>query len=208
MDKIATEVLVLRASKSDITKLAKIVIPVLSKCRRLNLSLLDIEDYTEEDISQYRKQLDIISKYLADRYKSGQSVEINCLTDRLILRQMNNCEAGINHFTVAPDGRFYICPAFYYSGDDSIGDIDSEYHFPNSHLLELKYSPVCSICDAFHCKRCVYLNKKLTLELNIPSWQQCRIAHSERESSRFLLSLIDWPIPAIDYDDPFTLAQK
>jgi len=205
---ISAEVLILRILKQDVARLAEIVTPILDKCKRLNISLVEIEDYNDEDIRQYRKQLDLISKSLANCYKEKQAVEVNCLTDRLMLRQMNNCNAGITHFAIAPDGRFYTCPAFYYCGDSSIGDIEGEDNFPNSHLLDIKYSPICSVCDAFHCKRCVFLNKKLTLEVNTPSWQQCKIAHAERDSSRFLLSMIDWPIPEITYDDPFILVKE
>ena len=54
-------------------------------------------------------------------------------------------------------------------------------------LLELKYSPICRICDAYQCKRCVFLNKKLTSEINTPSSRQCRLSHIEREASRLFL---------------------
>jgi len=202
------DVAILRISRTDIMKFVDIVVPILGRCRRLNVCLLGIEQYTEEDVVQYGKQLDQVGEYLVERYSAKQSVEINCLTDRLVLRQMNNCDAGIRHLTVAPDGKLYICPAFYYCGDKSIGDVEhGRITLQNNQLLDIKYAPICSRCDAFQCKRCVFLNKKLTLEINTPSWQQCKIAHSERASSRTFVSKIDWPIPAIDYDDPFTLVK-
>ena len=130
---------------------------------------------------------------------------------------MQNCNAGIDHITIAPNGKFYICPAFYYDDvNNSVGDIKSGLNIKNSQLLELNHAPICKICDAYHCKRCVWLNKKITLEINTPSHQQCVLSHAEREVSRILLSDLHntsnfndfnkiTPIPKIDYNDPIMI---
>ena len=81
----------------------------------------------------------------------------------------------------------------------------------NSHLYKLEYSPLCRECDAYQCKRCVYLNKRLTREVNTPSKEQCVVSHIERNASRFLLlaireHIIYMPkteIKEISYLDPF-----
>lgn len=209
LEQVSADVVILRILKEDVGRFSEIVTPLLGKCKRLNVSLLGLERYSEADIGRYKEQLDIVGDFLAQKHKVQQAVEINVLTDRLMLRQMNNCNAGIDHLTVAPDGRIYVCPAFYYAGEHDIGDIKRDGPIPpNKQLLDIEHAPVCSLCDAFHCKRCVFINKLLTLEVNTPSWQQCKISHNERAASRKFLSKIDWPIPAIDYDDPFILLKK
>jgi CXXX repeat peptide maturase len=208
-NKVLSDIVILRVSKDAVGGISEIVIPLLSKCKRLNVSLLDIEHYSEADIAGYKEQLGLIGNFLAEKHKTKQAAEINVLTDRLILRRMNNCNAGIEHMTIAPDGRLYVCPAFYYAGEPSVGHIAGDGAvIPNKQLLDIEHAPICSLCDAFHCKRCVFLNKRLTLEVNTPSWQQCKVAHNERAASRIFLSKIDWPIPKIDYDDPFILLKK
>lgn len=124
--------------------------------------------------------------------------------------EMNNCNAGHNTITVAPDGKFYLCPAFYYAQEQSIGDITNGLNIKNSQLYKLDYAPLCRQCDAFQCKRCIYLNKRLTREVNIPSKEQCVMAHLERNASRLLLGEIrkhinylkETEIPQVSYLDP------
>ncbi|MGB6068089.1 MAG: hypothetical protein WBG50_25050, partial [Desulfomonilaceae bacterium] len=115
-------------------------------------------------------------------------------------------------------GKLYLCPAFYYhNASDSLGEIRNEVSIRNRRLLEAKFSPICRICDAYHCKRCVFLNKKMTFEFNTPSAQQCRLSHIEREVSRLHLQQLKEgsanpagfaDIPKIAYDDPFEIAER
>ena len=73
------------------------------------------------------------------------------------------------------------------------------------------YAPLCKECDAYQCMRCVYLNKVLTREVNIPSHEQCVMAHIERNASRDLLLALreqdaympKTEIKEITYLDPF-----
>lgn len=76
---------------------------------------------------------------------------------------------------------------------------------------------ICRICDAWQCKRCIWLNYTLTEELNIPSYQQCIISHIERRASSQLLNLLKehdtdkygkYSIKTINYLDPFELVKK
>ncbi|MDR2410200.1 MAG: CXXX repeat peptide maturase, partial [Bacteroidales bacterium] len=79
----------------------------------------------------------------------------------------------------------------------------------------LEYAPICRKCDAYQCKRCLWLNRKTTLEINTPSHEQCVIAHLERNKSlELLLELqehnifLDKSINEIDYLDPFDIVEK
>ena len=202
----------------ELNKLYSYIRKLIPKSRRINLVIQDMEKFREKDIEVYRKQLERISGLFLKDKDVSRFPEMNFLTDRLALEGMNNCEAGITHLTAAPNGKFYICPAFYYNDENkSAGEISNNIVLKNKHLLELKYAPICRICDAYQCKRCVYLNKKLTSELNTPSWQQCRISHAEREASRLFLEKLKQTgkdvsgfkeIHTIDYDDPYEAAEK
>jgi CXXX repeat peptide maturase len=210
------DILILRLPKKMVNQLTDIFKSLLGKFKRLNLVLLDIDSYTNNDLEEYARQLNQIEEIMEKVYLKEQNIEINFLSDRLLLVNMNNCDAGLRHLTYAQNGKFYICPAFYYEDKvrNSIGDLDSEIEIKNSHLLKLDYAPICRNCDAYHCKRCIYLNKKITLEINTPSSQQCVISHEERNITRKLLENLKasvelfqklHPIPEISYLDPFEL---
>ena len=81
----------------------------------------------------------------------------------------------------------------------------------NAQLYQLSHSPLCRICDCYHCKRCVWLNRKTTFEVNIPSHEQCVISHHERNTARDLqinTQLFDNEIKEIDYLDPFDVREQ
>ena len=202
--------------KTDIGMLSKniqIVKESMRNIQRLNIQFEDIEQFSENCIEQYRTILDALSECVMAEYLSGHQIQINILTDRMMLDKMNNCNAGVESLTIAPDGRMYICPAFYYGGENSLGDCVTGYAIPNQQLYKLDHAPICRICDAWHCNRCAWMNKKLTLEVNTPGRQQCIMAHLEREASRKLNHKLSehgfqlyQEIPEIKSLDPFEIA--
>jgi CXXX repeat peptide maturase len=204
---------ILRIGKDNIKSLSVIVKQLLGKFQRLNVILKDVDKYEASSTTIYKGQLEEIRELIEKEYQKGNYIEVNVVTDRIFLTNMNNCNAGIEHVTIAPNGKFYLCPAFYYDNEDNnIGDLQAGIMIGNSQLLELEYAPICRNCDAYHCKRCVFLNNKTTSEINTPSWQQCTLAHLERNvSGEFRknigadLNITDRlaPIPEIDYLDPF-----
>ena len=139
--------------------------------------------------------------------------QFNLLTDRMMLTKANHCNAGVENITLAPNGKFYLCPAFYYG--NPADSIDPQA-IPNGQLLRLDHAPQCRHCDAYHCRRCVWLNRKTTLEVNTPSHEQCIVAHTERNASRRLLEAIrekaefmpEVEIKEINYLDPFEVRKK
>ena len=205
--------IILRVGRDDLGSLGAAVKKLMGKFKRLNVIIKDAGTFTEEAFSLYAGQLEDIRAVVEEEYRKGNFVEINVLTDRVFLTNMNNCSAGTAHLTVAPNGRLYLCPAFYYENEaDSLGALGDSVEIRNAHLLELENAPICRNCDAWHCRRCVYLNGKVTSELNTPSHQQCVLAHLEREASRRFLENIGpdtgldgrvTPIPRLDYLDPF-----
>ena len=205
--------LVLRVSKQELLANEERIANMLGKTPRLNIVLTDVETFKDEDFDTYKVVLGRLTEVVKSMYIEGKSPQLNLLTDRMMLKQMNNCGAGDMNITLAPNGKFYICPAFYYENEaDSIGDLEHGLDIKNKQLYKLAYAPICRHCDAYQCKRCVWLNRKTTLEVNTPSHEQCVVAHLERNASRELLLNIrkygtflpeQEEIKEIDYLDPF-----
>ena len=192
---------VLRLTIADFLAKQYDIALLLPKVTRLNISITDIENFNDELKEDYKAALEMLNSVLLNIYKDGNQPEINILTDRLRLNEMHNCEAGVENITLAPNGKFYLCPAFYYDeqmgvstrmnhktkdASRSVGDLEVGINIPNKQLLELERAPLCRICDAYHCNRCIWLNQKLTWDNNTPSRQQCVMAHIERNASRNL----------------------
>ena len=175
--------------------------------------ITDIDSFTDEDFERYKALLEKLSESVEQLYAEGKSPQLNLLTDRMMLKEMNNCGAGDTCITLAPDGKFYVCPAFYYEDKkDSVGDLEHGLDIKNQQLYRLTYAPICRHCDAYQCKRCVWMNRRTTLEVNTPGHEQCVLAHLERNASRDLLNNIrkhgtflpeQEEIIEIDYLDPF-----
>ena len=189
----------------------------LSRNTRINVIITDVEKMTDEDFSTYKEVLSSLAESLKQLYAEGKTPQLNILTDRMMLTAMNNCNAGWESLTLAPDGKFYVCPAFYLEADGySVGDLENGLDIKNPQLYQLDHAPICRKCDAFHCRRCAWLNRKTTLEVNTPSHEQCVVAHLERNASRELLASIrnlgeflpGNEIPEIDYLDPFENNEK
>ena len=210
---------VFRVQKDELFANYKRLIPFLEKLERLNVVITDVETFSDDDLQTYQALLSDLSEVVESEYAKGHAVQFNLLTDRMMLSAMNNCNAGDENITLAPDGKFYVCPAFYQAETattienkaQSIGDLKSGLNVRNPQLYKLSHAPICRNCDAYQCKRCVWLNRKMTLEVNTPSHEQCIVAHTERNVSRNLLQNIrkqgvfmpEAEIKEIAYLDPF-----
>lgn len=164
---------------------------LLAKVDRLTVVPTDVENYKDSMNDEYSSLLASLAEAVKQEYAKGHSVQLNLLTDRLLLDKMNNCNAGWESITLAPDGKYYVCPAFYLCEDGyPVGDVENGPDIKNPQLYRLSHAPICRNCDAWQCKRCIWLNRKMTLEVNTPSHEQCVIAHLERNASARLLSSI------------------
>ncbi|MDE5662965.1 MAG: CXXX repeat peptide maturase [Muribaculaceae bacterium] len=207
---------VARIALQELIEGADILTSLFSKANRVNIVIMNPEDFHDDDIEAYRSALTKLSETIYNEWASGHNIQVNLLTDRMLLTEMNNCNAGHESITLAPDGKFYACPAFYYSNDKCLGSIDEELDIKNQQLFSLDYSPICRKCDAWHCRRCVWLNKKYTFEVNTPGHEQCVMSHIERQVARELSLRIKnlreftpgEEIKELDYLDPFDILQK
>lgn len=221
---------IIHASRQELSDNIDNVKLLLGKAARVNVVLTDVETFNETEADSYSRTLGVLAEHIVDLYARGCNPQLNLLTDRLTLTQMNNCGAGDTSITLATDGRFYLCPA-YVGVDDSehqsrlssseasvpIGDLTSGLDIKNPQLLRLDHAPICRVCDAFHCRRCVWMNDRLTGDMNTPSHQQCMVSHLERNASRRLQQKLaergirlegSKEIPELDYLDPFVIATR
>lgn len=206
---------VLRIAKDDLLVQSDTIKAVISKVSRLNIVVTDIDSFNDDDLQQYTEVVGVLGEETERLFKKGLSPQLNVITDRIALTQMNNCNAGWNNITLAPDGRFYICPAFYYSNEDkdlfNVGNLQEGLSIKAANLYKLQYAPLCRNCDAYQCKRCVWLNRKMTYDITTPSHEQCVMAHIERNASRKVLENVRkerdfYPkqeIKEINYLDPY-----
>ena len=204
---------VIRTSRSELFDNANTIKRLLPELDRLVIVITDIDKFEDTDIEKYESFLDSMIPVVKEEYGKGHPLHFNLLTDRIFLDNMNNCNAGHESITLAPDGKFYICPAFYLDGSKAVGDLENGPDIKNQQLYRLDHAPICRKCDAWQCRRCIWLNRRTTLEVNTPSHQQCVVAHIERNASRKLLDEIrtlgefcpEKEIKEIDYLDPFEI---
>lgn len=216
---------VLRISKQELFCHVSDVCALFNKVERLNVVITDVETFTDADFERYSNVLRIVAEEVEKLYVAGKAVQLNLLTDRMMLDKMNSCGAGETSVTLAPDGKFYVCPAFYLADEEdgigvlctSIGDLWYGLDIKNSQLYKFDHAPLCRHCDAYQCKRCIWLNRKMTYEVNTPSHEQCVMAHLERNASRVLLNAIRKhgtflpereEIKKINYLDPFDVRKE
>ncbi len=209
---------ILRTSLSDFIKDYQKLVPLLQKAQRLNIIFKDYTSISKNDLELYQEALFSLADNVADLWPCGQ---LNILSDRMMLSQMNNCGAGVDVIALMPDGLFYTCPGEYFDtlNSNSFEEVRSSCGSPkegikiiNSQLYKLEYAPLCRICDAYNCQRCTYMNKQRTLEVNTPSHIQCVMSHISRNASRLLSQrlmskgiVIGNDVPEISYLDPIEI---
>lgn len=207
---------IIRTSKDEFFSQSQSLKFILSKADSLVVIIKDIDTFSEHDFIRYKEFLDSLIPFVANEIRNGRNLHFNLLTDRISLDKMNNCDAGDESITYYVDGKFYICPAFCKQGEcSSVGDLEQGLNIKNSQLYKLQYAPICRLCDAFQCHRCIWLNQKTTLEVNTPSHEQCVVSHIERNASKMLLNELKKisgfenspEIKEIKYLDPFELLE-
>ena len=213
----------LRTTKAELFANKATITSVIGKVTKLSISITDAEAFTDADFRVYEATLMEWAAEIERLYVEGKTPQLNLLTDRMMLQEMNNCGAGDANITLAPDGNFYVCPAFYQAdsrtilGDTyTVGSLKEGLDIKNPQLYKLGHAPLCRNCDAYHCRRCIWLNRKTTLEVNTPSHEQCVAAHIERKISRELLANIrkhgtfmpETEIKEITYLDPFDVRKE
>lgn len=211
---------VIRTDMDTLTANGDTLRHIIAKADRINVVVTDLDTLTDAQLEAYPAFLAGLIPAVTAEYGRGHAVQLNLLTDRMLLDGMSNCNAGDESIALAPDGKLYVCPAFMHDGSQPVGILgtwaDGELDIKNRQLYRLDHAPICRKCDAWNCRRCVWLNRRSTLEVNTPGREQCVSAHHERNASRALLASIrtlgtflpDQEIPEITYLDPFEIARQ
>lgn len=214
---VSNEVYVWRIDKEGFFKDYSFLDSPLQLGKKVKVVITNEDSFDDADFNLYEEVLNHFVYVIRDCYLTGVTPQLNIVSDRLLLRSMNNCNAGCESITVAPNGLLYPCPAFYYNQDGfSIGSVYEGINIKNPQLYRLSHAPLCRNCDSYQCKRCVYLNRKTTNEIGVPSHEQCVKSHLERNAAQKLLLAMqektvfmpETTIKAIEYLDPFDIIAK
>lgn len=209
IDKMVNCILLL--NRKSIEKLPVLIKNLSENHTRINLIVEDVLQWNDSDLNLYKDALAKVVPMIAEKYSSDTSFELNVLSDILSSTSMYNCDPGIESYTLAPDGKFYLCPAFYFDKSmKNIGNLETGITIPNANLLSPKHAYICQNCDVFHCRRCIYQNVKATGEVTTPSRNQCLIGHIEREKALELQNSLNKTgtytfanvLTSINYSDP------
>lgn len=146
----------------------------------INIFIDKARKIDSEFIEAYSDFLRGLKELILTKWRQRNYININLLTNELFANSNRYCGAGNSSLTLAPTGRFYICPAFYKDEPDRfIGTLTSGIENLYKKYCDMDNAPLCSTCDVRHCTRCVFQNKKLTGEISVPSEGQCVLAHLE-----------------------------
>jgi len=203
------EYVILNVEQSEIGKLAEYVTTLFNKTNRINLNILGFNK--DFNYSLYKEELIRIGHYIVQKIENAEGVkEINVLTDILLVNEHDHCGAGDKSITLAPNEKFYICPAFYMENtQNTVGDLDKGKNIPNEQLYSFKFAPLCNACDTYQCENCVYKNKKYTNEVNVSPSFQCKKSHTERAISLQLQTALEKEVSLthymenVEYSDPY-----
>ena len=127
---------IVRTNRGELEQYSDSIHDLLKSGARVVVVLIDIEAFTDVDIPSYKALLGKLADELCEDSQAGKSVQLSLLTDRIMLNEMNNCNAGVNNVTLAPNGRFYLCPAFYYdSPKDDVEQIRNRIRLTSKKTL-------------------------------------------------------------------------
>lgn len=137
------QIYLIRTTFCDLFTNGVLLNTILPKVSRLNIVVTDTMNLTADVERQYSEFLEKLNLIILKEYQNNHAVQINALTDRMVLNSMNNCGAGVETITLAPNGQLYVCPGFYLGGGESVGDLNTGVLIPNSQLYKLEYAPIC-----------------------------------------------------------------
>lgn len=182
---------IIKVNRDNIRNISRALESLMEAYNRVNLILEDIEKWTELDLQNYDMQLENIIDIIIKYNRANEKKEINVITDILNQTQMKNCGAGESTYALAPNGKVYICPAVYFTDPEQyIGNLENGFETNFNELFKLERLELCNKCEAYHCKRCKYLNKLATEEITVSPKIQCIISNMEKEKSRKLQRLM------------------
>jgi CXXX repeat peptide maturase len=164
---------------------------------KINLVIVDYQNITRPQLILYNQMLEKITEMIYDLWVQGNYVQIDIITDNLLLEKKHFCEAGVNNITLAPDGYVYPCQAFYFSGEGRLSNIDD---FSRDKCQDVLLLTMCQKCGANNCRKCGYLNGRCTDEPVVPFELHCVKTNLDQSASCNLLKKIKQAQLALPFD--------
>ena len=175
---------IFRISKEDFFINYKLLAHFMSICLRVDIKFSDGDFFNKEDLTKYERCLLWLKDMIKLEWQQGHQIHMNILTDSILNKDSLNCNAGVDSLTLAPNGKFYVCPAFYHQNvENACGSLIEGIHLFNHNLYKKNHSLACRNCNINHCSRCIYENINYTQEVNTPSYEQCAKARMEYKYS-------------------------
>lgn len=156
---------IITINRSNIECLSDNVMYISKYAKRINIFIEDLKDWTADEVYLYSKELEKIVEKIKN---NNINIKLNILE-----RKEQRCGAGISSITLAPDGNFYLCPAFYFNGmkDKAIGNIyDEDFTYKPQKNLRYKNFYQEKECNNHLITSCVYNNFICTGEVNVSSY--------------------------------------
>ena len=135
---------------------------------RINLKFTDSITWNSTDLELYRAQLNLLDDPIRRKLSVFSKPE----------QREYSCRAGLTEFTLAPNGKLYFCPGFYFEAPNNfICDIEEFKLLQqiNPTLHDHSKSIKCASCHNTHCEQCTLQNYLLTGFANIPAESFCNI---------------------------------
>lgn len=178
---------ILLICKDDIDDLAKNFrkLTELKNNIRINIFISDLEKWSDNEVKRYEEELKKLVKHINDYNLKDVTLNIFDNNDKNRIDELEDCGAGKDLFTIAPSGKIYMCPAFYFNYPEYyIGDIYKGIDYKKIKAFNRQKNIFINNDEFENCCKCIYLNKLQTNEFSISSDILNRLTKIELEQSK------------------------
>lgn len=168
--------IILPIAHESIDGLADKLIYLSKKVPRINIIKRSVTSWDSEDLNLYCNEIAIYTSY------SGNGVQVSVnIFDHKENATSQQCQAGRSDFSLAPNGSFYACPAFYYQDPtNTLGNLANGLLVQDADLYGIQKATPCKHCANTNCVRCIFMNRAENGTINVASSTQCKIAELEQ----------------------------
>mgnify|MGYP004514410499 FL=1 len=164
-DNVTAQNAIIVVNKSNIKRLFNAILLLSTQVNRINIFIQDLDEWEEHDVDNY--------SIILDEIINSQKNIVSKPVLNIFSNSEQRCGAGVTSITLAPDGNFYLCPAFYYNNmkNHIIGSIyDDPFKYkPMSTLKANSFYQELEGCNHL-LTSCIFNNYVTTGEMNIPSY--------------------------------------
>lgn len=158
--------LIINLHPKQLSYASNIVNKLLNRNNSIDIRIMDIDSMDLDNIQTYITFLRQIKDHTFIENLKIMGIMISQDETKL-------CEAQEKKYTIAPNGKIYVCPAFYYNDPNNfIGDIEQGITLKHLENLQNENFNCYNSRTVEGCSKCFYLNKKVTGEYMIPGNKQ------------------------------------